>query len=98
MTAVSAADPARPDEALRPRLAPPPLRRATLLAPYTTFRIGGPADWLYDATSADDLATAVTTARQLGVPYFVLGLGANILMGDGGFRGLVIRNIADAFH
>jgi UDP-N-acetylmuramate dehydrogenase len=68
------------------------LRRDELLAPYTTFRIGGPADLFYDATSADDLANAVTASRLAGVPYFVLGLGANILIGDAGFRGLVIRN------
>ena len=70
------------------------LRTSVPLAPYTTFRIGGPADVLYDATSADALATAIATARQLRVPWFVLGLGANILVGDRGFRGLVIRNLA----
>lgn len=70
------------------------LRAAVPLAPYTTFRIGGPADALYDATSADDLATAITAAREASVPFFLLGLGANILVGDGGFRGLVIRNCA----
>ncbi len=64
------------------------------LAPYTTFKIGGPADLLYEATSADELANSVLTARVLGVPYFVLGLGANVLVGDRGFRGLVIRNVA----
>jgi UDP-N-acetylmuramate dehydrogenase len=70
------------------------LKRREPLAPYTTFRIGGPADLFYDATSADDLANAVLTARETGIPYFVLGLGANILVGDKGFRGLVIRNAA----
>jgi UDP-N-acetylmuramate dehydrogenase len=68
------------------------VRRNEPLAQYTTFRIGGPADVFYDATSTDDLAGAVTAARELGIDYFVLGLGANILVGDGGFRGLVIRN------
>jgi UDP-N-acetylmuramate dehydrogenase len=67
------------------------------LAPYTTFRIGGPADFFYEAQSADELARAVTTARELGIPWFVLGLGANILVGDRGFRGLVIRNRARHF-
>jgi UDP-N-acetylmuramate dehydrogenase len=67
------------------------------LAPHTTFRIGGPADVLVEATSADELAAAVTAAREAGVPWFVLGLGANILVGDGGFRGVVIRNRARAF-
>ncbi|HEU4995752.1 MAG TPA: UDP-N-acetylmuramate dehydrogenase [Gemmatimonadaceae bacterium] len=70
------------------------LRRDVTLAPYTTFKIGGPADLFYEATSADELATAVTTARKLELPHFVLGLGANILIGDRGFRGLVIRNAA----
>jgi UDP-N-acetylmuramate dehydrogenase len=64
------------------------------LAPYTTFRIGGPADVLFEATTADALANAVLAARELSVPYFVLGLGANVLIGDRGFRGLVIRNTA----
>jgi UDP-N-acetylmuramate dehydrogenase len=66
------------------------------LAPLTTFRIGGPADWLYEATSADDLAQAITAARGAGMPWFVLGLGANVLIGDKGVRGLVIRNRAVA--
>ena len=48
------------------------LKRREPLAPYTTFRIGGPADLFYDATSADDLANAVTAARETGIPFFVL--------------------------
>lgn len=72
------------------------LRRNEVLAPYTTFKIGGPADAMYDATSADDLAEAVLTARTTETPYLVLGLGANILVGDKGFRGVVIRNLARA--
>jgi len=64
------------------------------LAPYTTFKIGGPADLYCEPSSADELALAVLAARELEVPYFVLGLGANILIGDRGFRGLVIRNAA----
>lgn len=73
------------------------LTRDTPLAPYTTFQIGGPADLLYEATSADDLAEAILCARQASLPYFVLGLGANILVGDRGYRGLVIRNRARRF-
>jgi UDP-N-acetylmuramate dehydrogenase len=74
------------------------LKRGEPLASYTTFRIGGPADLLYNATTADDLAIAVQSARHLDVPYFVLGLGANILVGDNGFRGLVIRNTSNRFE
>ncbi|HEY2065335.1 MAG TPA: UDP-N-acetylmuramate dehydrogenase [Gemmatimonadaceae bacterium] len=70
------------------------LRRDVPLAPYTTFKIGGPADLLYEADSADALASAILTARAAQVPYFVLGLGANVLIADKGVRGLVIRNMA----
>lgn len=68
------------------------LERDVPLAPLTTFRIGGPADLLYRARTPDELVTAVTLARELEVPHFLLGAGANILVGDRGFRGLVIRS------
>lgn len=80
------------------RLRPANLRLHEPLGQYTTFRIGGPADLFYEATGDDDLAIAVTSARELGIDYFVLGLGANILVGDKGFRGLVIRNTGSAFE
>src|SRR6266542_4587914 len=73
------------------------LDRDEPLAPYTTFRIGGPADLMYNATAADDLANAVQFARDFDVPYFILGLGANILIGDKGVRGLVVRNTSNRF-
>jgi UDP-N-acetylmuramate dehydrogenase len=78
--------------ALSGRLDTERLERDVVLAPYTTFRIGGPADLLYRARSADELAGAVQAARDAGVPHFLLGLGANILVADRGFRGLVIRS------
>ena len=84
-------------EKLALQLNEPQLSRNEPLAPYTTFRIGGPADLFYSTQTADDLALAVLAARKLSVPYFVLGLGANILIGDKGFRGLVIRNHASHF-
>jgi len=70
------------------------VRRDEVLAPYTTFRIGGPADLFYEPQTADELARAILAAREHGIPYFLLGMGANILIGDRGFRGLVIRNAA----
>ena len=73
-------------------LDPAMLSRNTPLAPFTTFRIGGPADLLFEADSADALANAILAARQAGIPWFVLGLGANVLVADKGIRGLVIRN------
>ena len=70
------------------------LLRNESLGPYTTFKIGGPADLLYEADTADALAEAIVTAREAEIPYFVLGLGANVLIADKGVRGLVIRNVA----
>src|SRR5205085_2620655 len=87
-----------PYATLAARIDPSRLRRDEPIGPYTTFQIGGPADLFYEATSADDLAEAITAARDAGIPYFVLGLGANILVGDKGFRGLVIRNVARHFR
>jgi UDP-N-acetylmuramate dehydrogenase len=81
-------------ESLRQTLGPDRVRMGEILAPYTTFRIGGPADLYYEARSADELAASLMAAREHGVPCFLLGLGANILIGDKGFRGLVIRNMA----
>ena len=81
-----------PIHELEARLGATRLERDVPLAPYTTFRIGGPAELLYRARTPEELAEAVMAARALSVPYFVLGSGANILIGDGGIRGLVIRN------
>ncbi|HET8522166.1 MAG TPA: UDP-N-acetylmuramate dehydrogenase [Thermomicrobiales bacterium] len=73
----------------------PNLQRDVPLAPLTTYRIGGPADWFVAVRNADELVEAVTAARREEIPYFLLGTGANILVGDLGFRGLVIHNRAD---
>jgi UDP-N-acetylmuramate dehydrogenase len=70
------------------------LRCDEVLAPYTTFKIGGPADLYFEAQTADELAAAIRIAREHEIHFFLLGMGANILIGDGGYRGLVIRNAA----
>lgn len=57
----------------------------------TYFRLGGPADFYLEARTTTELLEAVNWCRQKGVPYFLLGLGANLLVGDKGVRGLVIR-------
>ena len=95
MTDASLADRLRAFDARSHGLEPDRLYPDAPLAPLTTFRIGGSADLLYRAESPDDLARAVLAARNAGLPSFVLGLGANILVGDRGFRGLVIQNRAN---
>ncbi len=79
-------------ERLETLLGPGRVERDVRLAPLTTFRIGGPADLFVRTETPDQLADTVLAARELGLPHFVLGRGANILVGDLGYRGLVIHN------
>ncbi|HSL01897.1 MAG TPA: UDP-N-acetylmuramate dehydrogenase [Rubrobacteraceae bacterium] len=58
---------------------------------YTAWKIGGPADALLEPKSVDELIEAVEKAREHGVPVTVLGGGTNVLVRDGGIRGLTIR-------
>ncbi len=57
---------------------------------HTTWRIGGPADFLARAASPDDLIVAVAWGREQGLPVTVIGGGSNLLIGDRGIRGLVV--------
>jgi UDP-N-acetylmuramate dehydrogenase len=72
----------------------PDLQKNVSLAPYTTYKIGGEADYFLVVKSKEELINAVTEAKKNNISYFVLGTGANILVGDKGFRGLVIKNEA----
>jgi UDP-N-acetylmuramate dehydrogenase len=59
---------------------------------HTTFRIGGPADFLFSAHSPDLLLAALRAGHELGLPVFLLGGGSNLLVADDGLRGLVVHN------
>lgn len=83
---------------LREQLGADRIEREVPLAQYTTFRIGGPADLFFRAKTPTELAQALLLAREMEIPFFLLGLGANILVGDRGFRGLVIRNEAESIE
>ena len=61
------------------------------LAPFTWWKIGGPADALIDARSTDELAFVLQRVFKRRLPMFVLGSGSNLLVGDGGIRGIVLR-------
>jgi UDP-N-acetylmuramate dehydrogenase len=65
-----------------------------LLAPYTSARIGGPADYLVTARSATELAAAAQACWDAAAPFLLLGAGSNLLVSDLGYRGLVIVNKA----
>jgi UDP-N-acetylmuramate dehydrogenase len=61
------------------------------LAPHTSWKIGGPADALVHVASSGELAAILQLALRRRLPWFVLGSGSNLLVGDGGIRGLVLR-------
>ncbi len=67
------------------------LRHNCPLASFTTFRVGGPAEWLFEARTSDEILMALTLAYRAGVPVTMLGGGSNVLVSDVGVRGLVIR-------
>ncbi len=64
---------------------------SSYFASYTTFRVGGPADWLVTVHGADEVRRAVSIAREAGMAATVLGGGSNVLVADAGVRGIVIR-------
>ncbi|MCY3886127.1 MAG: UDP-N-acetylmuramate dehydrogenase [Chloroflexi bacterium] len=64
------------------------------MARHTTFGIGGPTDFYAIATTGAQLRDLTRTARAATVPVFVLGSGSNLVVGDGGIRGVVIENRA----
>ena len=67
------------------------VKRDAPLAPLTTFKVGGPADFLIETQHADEIVQAVKLAHAAGVKVTMLGGGSNVLIADRGIRGLVIR-------
>jgi UDP-N-acetylmuramate dehydrogenase len=61
------------------------------LGPLTTFGVGGPADWLLETRSSDEIVRALELAAEVGVRVTILGGGSNVLVSDDGVRGLVLR-------
>jgi len=68
------------------------------LSGHTSFRIGGPAKAFYVAKTTEQLIKAVKLARNLKIPYFILGSGSNILVSDKGFKGIVIKLQGSGFR
>lgn len=82
-------------EELKNKLGPLRVLENEPLIKHTYFKIGGPAKLFFEAKSVDDLKLALITAHEQKIPYVVLGGGANVLVSDSGFDGLVIKNRAD---
>lgn len=61
------------------------------MAGHTTFRVGGPADYLVSPHSPEEVRDVIGLCRQQDVPYMVIGNGSNLLVSDAGYRGVLIR-------
>lgn len=68
------------------------LKKSVLLRDYSNFKIGGKADYFFEATSIAELVKSILLAREHSFPYFIIGGGYNLLFDDDGFRGLIIKN------
>ncbi|MHB8845654.1 MAG: UDP-N-acetylmuramate dehydrogenase [Nitrospirota bacterium] len=66
------------------------VRQNEPMSSHTSFKIGGPADALVTPADRDDLAALLGEVRERNIPYEVLGGGTNLLVRDGGFRGVII--------
>ena len=67
------------------------VRSEVILAPYTTFKVGGPAEWFFEARTSAEIIGALRLAHAHEIAVTLLGGGSNVLIGDRGIRGLVIR-------
>jgi len=79
------------DAAMRAALGPDRLRARVPLASFTTFHVGGPAEWLIETRSSDEIVTVLRIAHAAGVPVTMLGGGSNVLVSDRGVAGVVVR-------
>lgn len=75
----------------RPYLCTMKLFTDVSLAKFTSFKIGGSADYFFRAQSVEELKEALAFARERALPFFILGGGTNMLLSDDGFRGVVIK-------
>lgn len=67
------------------------VHRNAPLSRFTTFRVGGPADWLVETASRQEIVAVLRAAHRAGVPVTILGGGSNVLVSDAGVRGVVLR-------
>ncbi len=67
------------------------LKQNVVLAKYTTYKIGGPADYFISVKNFEELKKALRFAEDNSLPFFVLAGGSNVLFSDEGFRGLIIK-------
>jgi len=69
-----------------------PLKKDVSLPELSHFRIGGTADYFFEAFTVSELSSAIRLARDYQIPFYVIGSGYNILFADEGYRGLILKN------
>ena len=67
------------------------IKKNQLLSSYTTFKIGGPADYFCEAKNEKEILSALKFAQKKKIPLFILGNGSNVLISDKGLRGMVVK-------
>src|SRR5713226_4647372 len=83
---------------LRRAFGPSRIKQEVPLRDFTTFRVGGPAEWLLETRSGDEIVAALALAHRAGVAVTMLGGGSNVLVSDAGVRGLVVRTRGGEIH
>lgn len=78
-------------EKLQKLLGEAKVRMQEPMSSHTTFRIGGPADYFVMPETTEELAEILKLCKEENMPYFILGNGSNLLVGDQGIRGVVIQ-------
>lgn len=67
------------------------IKHDELMSEHTSFKVGGPADIFIEPTNLEELKKALGFVRQHNIPYYVIGNGTNLLIGDKGIRGAIIK-------
>lgn len=62
-----------------------------LMSRHTTFRVGGPADFFVTPKTKEDVRDVIRVCKEVGMPYYIIGNGSNLLVSDAGYRGVIIQ-------
>lgn len=69
------------------------VKREYILAPYTSFKMGGAAQFYFEAKTEEDLISSRAISHTLGIPFIILGGASNVVVSDAGVKGLVVKNL-----
>ena len=62
-----------------------------LMSRHTTFRVGGPADFFVTPKTKEDVRDVIRVCKEVGMPYYIIGNGSNLLVSDAGYRGVIVQ-------